>query len=107
MNHEWCSSNRIDAIESDPNKREVLRSVLECVGLKLEACFLTDASQFSDFVYEVPRFNGIDYDMDRYAVNLEIFRMMVGKLALMFDIVPERGAYCTVVDYVEAVCGKS
>lgn len=107
MDHEWCSSDRIDAIEADPVKREVLRAVLECVGLNLDQCILTDASQFSDFVYEVPRFNGIDYEMNRYAVNLEIFRMMAGKLAMSFDIVPERGAYCTVVDYVEAVCGKS
>jgi hypothetical protein len=107
MNHEWCSSNRIDSIEADPLKKRVLRSVLECVGLKLDQCILTDASQFSDFVYEVPRFNGIDYEMNRYAVNLEIFRMMVGKLSMVFDIVPERGAYTTVVDYVEAVCGKS
>lgn len=49
----------------------------------------------------------IDYNMNRYAVNLKIFRVMAGKLAMMFDFVPERGAYCTVVDYVEAVCGNS
>ena len=107
MDHEWCSSERIDLIEADPAKREVLRSVLECVGLNLDQCILTDASQFSDFVYEVPRFNGIDYEMNRYAVNLEVQRMMVGKLAMSFDIVPVGGAYCKVVDYVESVCGNS
>ena len=42
-----------------------------------------------------------------FAIAFFICMMGIGLLGWGIVIVPERGAYCTVVDYVEAVCGKS
>lgn len=107
----FCDSSRIDAITSDPVKNIFLIQIFSALGLDPDRLLLTDASTFSDFLWSMPHFDGIDYswldgeDGQAYINRLAepVAERMKEKLWLMFDAAPADIFTTTVVDFFDSV----
>lgn len=106
---EFFSSDRIDNLQGE--KYRILVEVLgamnihpEAVMLHPEAVMLTDASQVSDFLWEVGYTDGKTFNSYQEEFGYR-FDQLVEKMVLMFDVSIryDNGYQKTIVDYVEEI----
>jgi hypothetical protein len=99
---EFFSSDRIDNFQGE--KYRILVEVLGAMNIHPEAVMLTDASQVSDFLWEVGYTDGKTFNS--YPEEFDYrFDQLVEKMVLMFDvsILYDNGCQKTIVDYVEEI----
>lgn len=99
---EFFSSDRIDNFQGE--KYRILVEVLGAMNIHPEAVMLTDASQVSDFLWEVGYTDGKTFNSYQEEFGYR-FDQLVEKMVLMFDVSIryDNGYQKTIVDYVEEI----